>query len=82
MRPKRNDMFDKTSGNVKMGIEGAGPKIMIPAVIVFIVTAWISYTYRLTIPVSSEILTIVAHMAGQRPVIISSAGCMVVFRTT
>ena len=42
-----------------MGIEGAGPKIMIPAVVVFIVTAWISYTYGLTIPVSSEILTIV-----------------------
>ena len=52
-------MFDKTYGNLKMGIEGAGPKIMIPAVVVFAITAWISYTYSLTIPLSSEILTII-----------------------
>ncbi len=52
-------MFDKTYGNLKMGIEGAGPKIMLPAVIVFAVTAWISYTYGLTIPLSGEILTII-----------------------
>ncbi len=52
-------MFDKTYGNLKMGIEGAGPKIMIPAVVVFAITAWISYTYNLTIPLSSEILTII-----------------------
>ncbi len=52
-------MFDKTYGNLKMGIEGAGPKIMLPAIVVFAVTAWISYTYGLTIPMSSEILTII-----------------------
>ena len=52
-------MFDKTYGNLKMGIEGAGPKIMIPAVVVFAITVWISYSYGLTIPISSEILTIV-----------------------
>jgi len=32
-------MFDKTYGNIKMGIEGAGPKIILPAVVVFAITA-------------------------------------------
>lgn len=52
-------MFDKTYGNQKMGIGGAGPRIMLPSIIVFAVAAWISYTYGLTIPLSSEILTII-----------------------
>ncbi len=50
-------MFDRKSGDIRMGIEGAGPKIMLPAIVVFVVTAWISYAYNLTIPLSSEILT-------------------------
>lgn len=32
----------------KMGIEGAGPKIMAPLFVTFAITAWISYTYQPT----------------------------------
>lgn len=41
-----------------MGIEGAGPKIIVPAVVAFATTAWLSYTYQplLNIPLPGELL--------------------------
>lgn len=44
----------------KMGIEGAGPKIMAPAAVTFIITAVLSYVYRpaLDIPLLPRELTL------------------------
>ena len=42
----------KTNTVKKMGIEGAGPKIMAPAILYFIVAAVVSYVYRPTFDIT------------------------------
>lgn len=51
-------MFGRSVKKGKMGIEGVGPLIMVPAAIVFVVEVWLSYAYKpaFDIPLPGDVL--------------------------